>query len=115
MTWGARRANIHVVKPGRDYYLWLFVVELFAALYILCFFEQMASTAQSSVTSSVQKNMLSGDMVLALFAQVRRRGPVGRWNVPERGVRGSDHYYCPGSRGLRETLIAKQTAAAIRV
>lgn len=31
---------------------------------------QMATTASSSVASSVQKNLLSGDMVLALFAQV---------------------------------------------
>jgi len=62
--------HIYLVKPGLDLYIWTFLVELFSAVYILLFYAQMATTSQSSISSSLSTNLFSGGMVITLLVQV---------------------------------------------
>jgi len=62
--------HINEVKPGKDLYIWMFLVELLSAFYILVNYTKMASTSHGSVASSLTTNLFSGSMVLTLFIQL---------------------------------------------
>jgi len=62
--------HINVRKPGHDFYIYIFFVELIASIWILCCYDMMATTNLNSVSAALSTNLFSGDMVLLLFTQI---------------------------------------------
>jgi Piezo non-specific cation channel, R-Ras-binding domain/Ankyrin repeats (3 copies) len=62
--------HIYVIKPGRDFYSAIFISEVFSLLYILLFFDHMATTSNQGISSSFKMNAFSGEMVITLIVQI---------------------------------------------
>lgn len=62
--------GVNLLKPGHDFYLYLFLTELISAIWLLVCYDSMASLSSLSVTTSVSNNLFNGDMVLLLFLQI---------------------------------------------
>jgi hypothetical protein len=56
-------------KPGKDFYVWMFLVEFIICLYILFFFSNMTNQ-QNSIATQFYNNSLSKGMVLTLFSMI---------------------------------------------
>jgi hypothetical protein len=66
-----RIQSVNINKPGGvDFYLFLFLVELACAIYILCVYDNMATSSLNSTTSMLSNSLFSGDMVITLFIQI---------------------------------------------
>ena len=57
------------VKPGRDLYFWMFVIELFLVIYLLILYTVMAEQSATPV-NPLTASRFSGSMVLWVFIQM---------------------------------------------
>jgi hypothetical protein len=68
---GARKFGFRSESDlGEDWYTWTFITDLLAAIYILLFFSQMATTSHDGTGKGISSNLLPGDLVVTFTIQL---------------------------------------------
>ena len=70
MVFFDRAFSKHNLKPGKDLYPYIAVVQVFIAFYIFFFYDQLKSSDSPSFSEVIQFNSFSGEMVIALLCQI---------------------------------------------